>query len=252
MASTRVRTSQLTPSGTAVEYSSDGDALMAFVPEDQISSVHGERPPEIDPTWASALRSIAVAASLVPFGFGVAVGVFVAFLLPSRFVRDAAIPASPPAFSASRLLNVSRETMVPRSSSVPAAQLPHASSISAGVEHVAAIPAKREAAGTAVASPSRSRSLSPRALRPTQRSASPTTMARYRGSLAVNSSPNGASVFVNGFPVGITPLVLNDVPAGSRVVRVEMDGYERWTSAVRVVANTRVVTEAALQPSSNP
>jgi len=63
--------------------------------------------------------------------------------------------------------------------------------------------------------------------------------------------PNGASVFVNDRPVGRTPLVLNDMPTGSRVVRVELKGYRRWSSAVSVVANQRTRALAALQPLSN-
>jgi len=83
----------------------------------------------------------------------------------------------------------------------------------------------------------------PRAARP--------NAPRYRGALAVNSRPNGASVFVNNRPVGRTPLVLNDMPTGSRVVRVELKGYRRWSSAVSVVANQRTRALAALQPLSN-
>jgi len=83
----------------------------------------------------------------------------------------------------------------------------------------------------------------PRAARP--------NAPRYRGALAVNSMPNGASVFVNDRPVGRTPLVLNGMPTGSRVVRVELEGYRRWSSAVSVVANQRTRALAALQPLSN-
>jgi len=36
--------------------------------------------------------------------------------------------------------------------------------------------------------------------------------------------------------VGTTPLVLRNQAAGSRAVRVAMDGYESWSSAVRVLA----------------
>jgi len=74
---------------------------------------------------------------------------------------------------------------------------------------------------------------------------------RYRGALAVNSKPKGASVFVNNRRVGRTPLVLNDLPTGSRVVRVELKGYRRWSSAVNVVANQRIRAVAALQRVSN-
>jgi hypothetical protein len=71
----------------------------------------------------------------------------------------------------------------------------------------------------------------------------------FRGSLAVSSLPEGAQVFVNGVARGATPLLLQDLPVGSRVVRVELQGHERWTSAVRIVANRRAVAMAELRPS---
>jgi hypothetical protein len=74
-------------------------------------------------------------------------------------------------------------------------------------------------------------------------------MAPYRGSLAVSSSPGGAQVFINGVSVGATPLLLEDLPVGSRAVRVELEGHERWSSDVRVVANERTGVMAELRPS---
>jgi hypothetical protein len=55
-------------------------------------------------------------------------------------------------------------------------------------------------------------------------------------------------VAVNGAAVGITPLVLQDVPVGSRAIRVDLDGYERWSSVLQVVANERTVATATLRP----
>ncbi len=71
----------------------------------------------------------------------------------------------------------------------------------------------------------------------------------FLGSLAVSSWPEGAEVFVNGVWVGATPILLLDLPVGSRAVRVEREGHERWSSTVRVVANERAVVMAELQPS---
>ena len=73
----------------------------------------------------------------------------------------------------------------------------------------------------------------------------------YRGSLAVSSSPSGARVFLNGVPAGVTPVLLNDIPVGSRVVRIELDGHERWSATARIVANEETRVTAALRPASN-
>jgi len=69
----------------------------------------------------------------------------------------------------------------------------------------------------------------------------------YRGALALNSSPAGAQVFIDGREIGVTPLVVNSVPAGSRVVRITADGYHPWSGAVRIVANQRNLVTTALR-----
>ena len=69
----------------------------------------------------------------------------------------------------------------------------------------------------------------------------------FQGSLVVNSRPAGARVFLNGRSVGETPLVLRNQPAGSRAVRVALDGYEPWSSAVQVVADTETRLRAELK-----
>ena len=68
----------------------------------------------------------------------------------------------------------------------------------------------------------------------------------YRGSLAVGSAPQGARVFVNGALVGSTPLQLDNLSVGSRAVRIEADGYERWSASTRIVANQQTRLSATL------
>jgi hypothetical protein len=47
-------------------------------------------------------------------------------------------------------------------------------------------------------------------------------------------------------PVGSTPLVLDNLPVGSRAVRIEADGYQRWSASTRVVANQQTRLSAIL------
>jgi hypothetical protein len=68
----------------------------------------------------------------------------------------------------------------------------------------------------------------------------------FRGTLSVRSEPSRALVFVNGRAVGSTPLVLKELPIGSRAVRVEAEGYRPWSAAVRVVANEQTPVTAHL------
>jgi hypothetical protein len=73
--------------------------------------------------------------------------------------------------------------------------------------------------------------------------------AEYFGTLEVESTPAGAAVFVDQRPMGETPLQLLRVRAGSHAVRVERDGYQRWTTAVNVPASqvTRVTAKLDAQ-----
>ncbi|MEZ5284519.1 MAG: PEGA domain-containing protein [Vicinamibacterales bacterium] len=64
--------------------------------------------------------------------------------------------------------------------------------------------------------------------------------ARTSGSLQVRSTPAGASVFVDGLRRGVTPLRLDDVPLGTRQVRLLRDGF---------AADERRVTLTAERPS---
>ncbi len=77
--------------------------------------------------------------------------------------------------------------------------------------------------------------------------ARPRASAGFHGGLVVDSEPSGARVYVNGKPVGSTPLVLDEVPVGSRVMRVESDGYAAWSSVIRIVANQQTHVTATLR-----
>jgi hypothetical protein len=75
----------------------------------------------------------------------------------------------------------------------------------------------------------------------------PATMGRYSGDLVIESKPPGAKVYVDNKLAGTTPLSVPNVPAGSHAVRLERDGYRRWSSSVRVVAAERNRVTASLE-----
>lgn len=70
----------------------------------------------------------------------------------------------------------------------------------------------------------------------------------FQGALSIESQVDGAQVFINGKSVGITPLRSWALPAGSHVVRLELDGYERWSGVVQVVTGQTSTLTAALEP----
>jgi hypothetical protein len=75
-----------------------------------------------------------------------------------------------------------------------------------------------------------------------------TTAAQtFAGVLVVESLPPGAQVFVDGKAVGITPLVLARVDAGEHAVRLEREGYRRWSASVRIVTDERNRVTASLE-----
>ena len=75
----------------------------------------------------------------------------------------------------------------------------------------------------------------------------------HRGRLVVSSSPAGASVFINNQFEGRTPLVVRSIPAGSRAIRVTLDGYDSWSRGIRIVANrsTNISAQLSLNKSDN-
>jgi hypothetical protein len=69
------------------------------------------------------------------------------------------------------------------------------------------------------------------------------------GTIAVDSSPGGASVSLDGNPSGTTPtgraaLILNAVPAGDHTIIVELAGYPLYSRNVTVIKNQVVQVNA--------
>ena len=70
--------------------------------------------------------------------------------------------------------------------------------------------------------------------------------ASLQAPLTVESRPTGAAVFLDNQRVGTTPLTLATVPTGTHAVRLELEGYRRWSSTVRVTAGERNRVTASL------
>jgi serine/threonine protein kinase len=85
-------------------------------------------------------------------------------------------------------------------------------------------------------------------LRPTSVPARATTATNSTGSLQVASSPSGAQVFVDDNLIGTTPLLLSNVAAGSRRLRIELSGFKIWTTSVRIEPSARFRVSANLEP----
>jgi serine/threonine protein kinase len=75
----------------------------------------------------------------------------------------------------------------------------------------------------------------------------PPAPERTSGSLMVDSRPAGARVFVDGKLAGTTPMLLDAVAVGDHAVRLELDGFNPWTSTARVVGGERIRVSGSLE-----
>lgn len=66
------------------------------------------------------------------------------------------------------------------------------------------------------------------------------------GALAIDSRPAGASVLLNGKPIGTTPMLINDLAPGDYRVTMSLPGYRNVATTVRVVAGERARAAARL------
>jgi len=69
------------------------------------------------------------------------------------------------------------------------------------------------------------------------------------GSIAVHSTPAGAEVYLDNAYVGISPLTVPSVTAGSHVVLLTMPGYANWQATVQVQRDVIASVDATLSPS---
>jgi hypothetical protein len=84
-------------------------------------------------------------------------------------------------------------------------------------------------------------------LRPTAAAGQPSTDPSQPGSLQIASRPSGAQVFVDDNLVGTTPLLVTNVASGSRRLRLELSGYQTWTTSVQVEPSARFRVSASLE-----
>ena len=180
------------------------------------------------PSVLAALRSGGRARlALASCALGVVIGAVSMWVVTAQS-RVSIVPGA----SGARIQEAREQSAQPRQYDVPAATLQNASARS--------VPPPRATTGQSEPAPG--------AVAPTlQRPAGQLRRTVFRGALAVNSRPTGARVAINGKPFGVTPLRVNSLPAGSRVVRLTAQGYHPWASAVRVVANQRNSVIVTLQ-----
>jgi serine/threonine-protein kinase len=79
------------------------------------------------------------------------------------------------------------------------------------------------------------------------RQEAPRTQETFTGALFVDSHPQGATVVIDGKPMGKTPLRLNAMAIGTHVVRLELAKHRPWYSTARVVAGQELRVAGSLE-----
>jgi hypothetical protein len=69
----------------------------------------------------------------------------------------------------------------------------------------------------------------------------------FAGTIYVDSRPRGAHVFIDGRPMGTTPVSIPDVPIGSHAVRLELTDHRVWTASTRVAAGLETRVTGSLE-----
>jgi serine/threonine protein kinase len=75
----------------------------------------------------------------------------------------------------------------------------------------------------------------------------PAAAAATTGALVIESRPVGATVFMDGQAIGVTPLSLPDQAPGTRRIRLQLEGFNPWVTTALVQAGTRTRVAASLE-----
>jgi PEGA domain len=174
--------------------------------------------------------------------FSVVIGILVGFAAGYAFAHRVAVPATesasiPASSGSSQRTRAERSTESVNGLNVVAPALPtEASAIT--------VPS------TPPSTTGESRITSPESRLSTaaRRRPAPVPTTGHGGVIEVLSHPQGAQVLLDGNVVGRTPMAIADVPAGTHEVRLEITGFKRWVTSVRVSDRSRARVGASLEP----
>lgn len=75
------------------------------------------------------------------------------------------------------------------------------------------------------------------------------------GDLQVNTTPEGAGIYLDNRYMGLSPLDLHEIPIGNKAVRIMREGYQEWTGQISVVGaglNQIDAVLVSLPPTPSP
>jgi hypothetical protein len=77
------------------------------------------------------------------------------------------------------------------------------------------------------------------------------SLEQETGGLAINTSPTGARVMVDGADAGISPFIITNLPVGNHTLNVSYAGYTSQEQSVNVIANQIRSVNLVLGPVSS-
>nr|WP_319538991.1 PEGA domain-containing protein [uncultured Methanospirillum sp.] len=66
------------------------------------------------------------------------------------------------------------------------------------------------------------------------------------GDVHINTSPEGAGVYLNNRYAGLSPLTIPEVPVGNHTVKITQEGYQDWGSEISVLGAESTQVDAVL------
>ena len=191
---------------------------------------------------------------------GVLIGFASGYITSAGFtVRGATVPGATVPRATAPQATVPHAT-VPHAT-VPHATVPHATVPEAAVRKAAPPaapatlnPSPSQISATPVNPPSSKANTNtggPRSAAPVREPRVPAAAAaitRPQGSIVVVSRPPGADVALDGRVVGQTPMSIPNVTEGMHVLGIELPGFSRWATTVRVEAGQPTRVGASLTP----
>jgi serine/threonine protein kinase len=171
---------------------------------------------------------------------------------PASVARPGAPTPVKPSDSTGRIDNVpppqGRTPVVPGTTPAPSkATVPPTKPATSLTKPVASATKPSGTATKAAAAPAPGRGASKAVAATPAKPATPPPVKTAAGSLVVDSRPAGAAVFLDGRRVGTTPLVLDTLKVGDYTIGLDITGYKRWASTVKVTSGERSRVAASLE-----
>jgi hypothetical protein len=80
----------------------------------------------------------------------------------------------------------------------------------------------------------------------------PTSTLPLTGSLSITTTPSGATVFIDGVQMGISPLTIPDLAQGGHTLKVTMNGYVDKMAPVAITAGETQPYTVTLVQAATP